>query len=84
MTRTNFPCPGCKTVLSPIEDEQGTRICPSCNKVLTAYEAGMEEVREFIRHVRMIEAIGRYRQVNSVDLPTAKDAVTEMWHGHDW
>ncbi len=75
-------CRDCKSPLPPLMDAE-VLICPVCGKQLTAYEAGMEEVREYIRWVNMIPAIARYRQLTGSDLKTAKDAVTEMWHSGD-
>ncbi len=84
MTVDEISCPVCKNALLTIEPGTESLICPTCGKELDAYEIGLAEVRAFIRQVRMIDAIGRYRRLTGVDLKTAKDMITEMWHSGDW
>ncbi len=76
-------CIACKTELVPMQPGQESLTCQACGRVMTAYEAGMQEVRAYIRWVRMIDAIRVYRRTTGADLGTAKDAVTEMWHSGD-
>lgn len=77
-------CPKCQASLPPLEPGAGSLTCPACGKALTAYEAGMQEVRAYIRRSALVNAIGCYRRLTGADLKTAKDIVAEMWHNGDW
>jgi len=76
-------CPVCRAPL-PLPEATAAPTCPACGKQLTADEAGMAEVRAYLRRVRMVDAIRAYRQTTGADLGTAKNAVTEIWHSGDW
>jgi hypothetical protein len=39
-------------------------LCPACGKILTAYEAGMQKVRAYIRQPALVTAIGCYRRLS--------------------
>lgn len=85
MDKIDVPGPVCQTTLQPLEAGQESLACPQCGNILTAaYEAGMAEVRAYIRSVRLIDAIRVYRKTTGANLGIAKDAVTEMWHSGDW
>lgn len=58
--------------------------CPACKTAQPPIEAGMQDVRAYIRQVRMVDAIRCYRKTTGADLRTVKNAVTEMWHSGDW
>jgi predicted amidophosphoribosyltransferase len=77
-------CPKCNAGLPPLETGTESLTCPCCGKTLTAYEAGMQEVRAYIRQSALVNAIGRYRRLTGADLKTAKDIVAGMWHNGDW
>ncbi len=77
-------CTACKAEIAPIQPGEASLACPACGKVMAAYEAGMQEVRAYIRQSALVNAIGRYRRLTGADLKTAKDTVSEMWHNGDW